>query len=61
MVKNSWNQYNRGGMWEYWLGSPGSYNIVHFRDARLDGADRIFTAIKPKIMDVKLRNFVTEI
>jgi len=48
-------------MWEYWLGSPGSYNIVHFRDARLDGADRIFTAIKPKIMDVKLRNFVTEI
>ena len=61
LVKDSWNQYNRGGMWEYWFGLPGSYNIVHFRDARLDGADRIFTAIKPKIKDVKLDNFVTEI
>lgn len=61
LVKNSMNQYNRGGMWEYWFALPGGYHIVHFRDERLDGADRIFIAIKPRIKDVKLNNFVTEL
>jgi hypothetical protein len=42
-----------------WIAWHLSHHTLSGR--KLDGADRIFTAIKPKIKDVKLGNFVTEI
>ncbi|HTD99025.1 MAG TPA: hypothetical protein VK668_07040 [Mucilaginibacter sp.] len=62
LVKDSWNQHAQGGMWEYWFSLPGGYKIVHFRDKRLDAADRIFQSLeKQEKLDPKLKNFMKEI
>ncbi|MDR3715259.1 MAG: hypothetical protein P4L51_20835 [Puia sp.] len=61
LIKNTWNQHADGGMWEYWFSLPGGYTIRHFRDQRLDAADRIFNLlIGQDKTNPKLRNFMTE-
>jgi hypothetical protein len=62
LVKDSWNRYAQGAMWEYWFSLPGGYNVVHFKDRRLDAADRIFLSLGSQDkLDPKLKNFITEI
>jgi hypothetical protein len=62
LVKDSWNHHAQGGMWLYWFSLPGGYNVAHFRDKRLDAADRIFQSLGKQVkFDLKLKNLMAEI
>lgn len=61
LLKNAWNQHADGGMWEYWFSLPKGYNVEHFKDDRLNAADRIFLVLmNRKQFDIKLRHLIFE-
>ncbi|MDR3695119.1 carcinine hydrolase/isopenicillin-N N-acyltransferase family protein [Mucilaginibacter sp.] len=62
LIKDAWNQHDGGHMWDYWFSLPGGYAISHFKDKRLDAAERIFKSVTgdPKT-DIKMKNFLTEL
>jgi hypothetical protein len=62
LIRNAWNQYASGGMWEYWFSLPGGYTINHFKDKRLDASAEILSSImKQEKLDSKYRYFTYEI
>ncbi len=62
LLRNSWNQHDNGGMWEYWFSLPGGYSITHFKDNRLDAAAEILSLIiKQDKLDSKNRYFTYEL
>lgn len=62
LVKNTFNQYNEGGMWEYWYSLPGGYKPVHTQDRRLVAADKLMEGLmQDKKIDDKTQRFIGEI
>lgn len=62
LVKNTCNQHNNGGMWEYWFSLPGGYQVSRMQDNRLFDAGRLLKVLmNDGGLDVKLRYFLAEI
>ena len=62
LIKDSYNQYANGGLWEYWFALPGGFKIENFNDARVKAAAEIFDYLgAEKGIDNKLKNFIFEL
>jgi hypothetical protein len=61
LIKYSWNEHTKGGMWDYWFNLPKGYEVVQFKDTRIDAAARLLKYLSDKEQpDKKLRNFMYE-
>ncbi|WP_293308129.1 hypothetical protein [Pedobacter sp. UBA5917] len=62
LVKESYNQYANGGLWEYWFEMPGGFKIENINDKRIRAAGEIFNYLKTeKGIDNKLQHFIFEL
>ncbi|MBL7706797.1 MAG: hypothetical protein JNM21_14720 [Taibaiella sp.] len=61
LIKDSWNKYSHGGMWDYWFSIPKGYEIQIVQDLRLGAAKRLLNAlIQEQPTNPKLNNFILE-
>lgn len=62
LIKESYNQYAHGALWEYWFEMPGGFKIESINDKRVHAAGEIFDYLKTeKGTDAKLKNFIFEL
>ena len=62
LIKDSYNQYANGGLWEYWFALPGGFKIENFNDERIKAAADVFDYLgAEKGIDNKLKNFILEL
>jgi hypothetical protein len=61
LIKDAHNQHQFGSMWEYFFGLQNGYNIIHYKDERLNAATVLFnTLLHEQWNDIKLKNFMLE-
>lgn len=62
LLKETYNKHGNGGMWEYWFGLPGGYNVQTISDERVNAARKLFEyLVKQSDFDVKYGNFINEL
>lgn len=61
LIKYSWNEHSKGGMWDYWFSFPKGYDVQRFKDNRLAASSTLLLyLLNQKEFDNKLRNFIYE-
>jgi len=62
LIKYSWNAHTNGGMWGYWFSVPEGYEVLQYKDPKVDAAQKLLQYLSAKdSSDPKLQNFMYEI